>query len=61
MLRTFFPQKAPSPGAGAPTSPPRERWWLGKIVPQTHLSLWGRGRRAAAGEGAFWDVGHAYV
>jgi hypothetical protein len=26
---------------------------MGEIVPQLHLSLWGRGRGEAAGEGAF--------
>jgi len=38
----------------APTSPPRERWWSGKIEPQQHLSLGGEvGLRSNPGEGAF--------
>jgi hypothetical protein len=36
----------------APTSPPRERWCMGKLVPQLHLSLGGEVARRA-GEGAF--------
>ena len=44
--------KAPSPGL-RPTSPPGERCRGGAISAQHHLSLWGRGRRVAVGEGAF--------
>jgi hypothetical protein len=45
--------KAPSPGPCGPTSPPKGEVSLrdGRLP---HLSLWGRGRREAAGEGAFF-------
>jgi len=35
-------------------SPQGEVSW-GTIQPPRHLSLWGRGRREAAGEGAFYN------
>src|SRR5690606_32297513 len=44
--------KAPSPGPRGPTSPPKGEVSLRDFGGHPYLSLWGRGRRAAAGEGA---------